>query len=335
MKRFLKAFFVIASIVLIFVLLYFALLINDKPVAPTCTETGLGDGQHLSIVSLTLKEQEVIPALGHDMVHYNAKAATCTEPGYDAYDACERCGYSTCIEIPPLGHNFSSGYFCKRCNLDYASYCIGENLTTLKVSNDNVGYDFYTSQRNTGTYSSMNCGPTCVYMACKWYDESFSASVEEIRDLNVKPLTSDYGWSPDTIKSTLKHYSIDSYYYHIESLSNSYYSDPISDLVKYIDRGDLLIICFKTKDIEDDPNCNTIFGNAYWGGDYGHFVLIKGYWIVDGKLFFEIYDPNLPRNYKSPIDGVGNTRYYDAVELSNSAHDWCEAVVVVPHNTSK
>lgn len=335
MKKFLKAFLVIAFLAAIFALLFFALLIDDKPVAPTCTETGLGDGKHLSIVNFTLKEQEVIPALGHDIVHYNAKAPTCTEPGYDDYDACTRGDYSTYIEIPPLGHDFSDSYFCKRCNLDYATYCIGEELTTMKYTNDNVGYDFYASQKGTGAYATTNCGPACVYMACKWNDENFSDTVEDIRDLYVKPSESDYDWYPDTIKKALAHYSIDAFYYKIESYSTSHYSDPISDLVRYIDDGNLLIICFKPKDVEDDPGCQTIFGNAYWGGDYSHFVLIKGYWIVEGKIFFEAYDPDLPRGYTSPIGGVGNTRYYDSVDITNSAFDFCEDVVVIPRSKTE
>ncbi len=46
-----------------------------------------------------------IPALGHDLVHHEAQAATCTEVGWDAYDTCSRCDYSTYKEIPALGHD--------------------------------------------------------------------------------------------------------------------------------------------------------------------------------------------------------------------------------------
>ena len=48
---------------------------------------------------------EEIPALGHDPVHHDAKAATCTEIGWDAYDICSRCDYTTYAEIPALGHD--------------------------------------------------------------------------------------------------------------------------------------------------------------------------------------------------------------------------------------
>jgi hypothetical protein len=36
-----------------------------------------------------------IPALKHDLEHHEAKAPTCTEKGWDAYDTCSRCDYTT------------------------------------------------------------------------------------------------------------------------------------------------------------------------------------------------------------------------------------------------
>ena len=46
------------------------------------------------------------PALGHDPVHHDAKAQTCTEAGWDAYEACTRCDYTTKVEKPALGHEY-------------------------------------------------------------------------------------------------------------------------------------------------------------------------------------------------------------------------------------
>ena len=47
-----------------------------------------------------------IPALKHDLEHHEAKAPTCTEKGWDAYDTCSRCDYTTRKEIPALNHDF-------------------------------------------------------------------------------------------------------------------------------------------------------------------------------------------------------------------------------------
>lgn len=42
----------------------------------------------------------------HDRVHHDAKAAACTETGWEAYDTCSRCDYTTYEEIAALGHTF-------------------------------------------------------------------------------------------------------------------------------------------------------------------------------------------------------------------------------------
>ena len=43
----------------------------------------------------------------HDLVHHDAKAPTCTEIGWDAYETCQRegCTYTTKVELPALKHN--------------------------------------------------------------------------------------------------------------------------------------------------------------------------------------------------------------------------------------
>ena len=41
----------------------------------------------------------------HDLVHHDAKAPSCTEIGWDAYDTCSRCDYTTRKELPALNHD--------------------------------------------------------------------------------------------------------------------------------------------------------------------------------------------------------------------------------------
>ncbi len=47
---------------------------------------------------------QIAPALGHDEIQHEAKAATCTEIGWNAYVTCSRCNYTTFEEIPATGH---------------------------------------------------------------------------------------------------------------------------------------------------------------------------------------------------------------------------------------
>ena len=43
----------------------------------------------------------------HDLMHHDAKAPTCTEIGWDAYETCQRegCTYTTKVELPALKHD--------------------------------------------------------------------------------------------------------------------------------------------------------------------------------------------------------------------------------------
>ncbi|RHV53801.1 hypothetical protein DXB44_05500 [Faecalibacterium sp. OM04-11BH] len=45
-----------------------------------------------------------LPALNHDFVQHAAKAPTCTEKGWNAYETCSRCDYTTYAEQPALNH---------------------------------------------------------------------------------------------------------------------------------------------------------------------------------------------------------------------------------------
>ena len=72
----------------------------------TCTQEGyyevvifcLDCGQEVS------RTPVVIPAKSHELEHHEAKAVTCTERGWDAYDTCKNCSYTTFVEIPAPGH---------------------------------------------------------------------------------------------------------------------------------------------------------------------------------------------------------------------------------------
>ena len=44
------------------------------------------------------------PALNHDLEQHAAKAPTCTEKGWNAYETCSRCNYNTYAEQPALNH---------------------------------------------------------------------------------------------------------------------------------------------------------------------------------------------------------------------------------------
>ena len=81
--------------------------VRENEVAATCTT----DGSYDEVVYCAdcrkelSREKKTVDALGHDCVYHNAKAATCTEKGWEAYDTCSRCDYTTYKETPAKGHS--------------------------------------------------------------------------------------------------------------------------------------------------------------------------------------------------------------------------------------
>ena len=47
-----------------------------------------------------------LTALNHDLVQHEAQAATCTKIGWNAYETCSRCDHTTYAELPALNHDF-------------------------------------------------------------------------------------------------------------------------------------------------------------------------------------------------------------------------------------
>ena len=59
-----------------------------------------------------------LPALNHDLEQHEAKAPTCTEIGWDAYDTCSRCDYTTYAELPALNHDYQAVTVDPTCEAD-------------------------------------------------------------------------------------------------------------------------------------------------------------------------------------------------------------------------
>ena len=122
----------------------------------------------------------------HDLVHHDAKAPTCTEIGWEEYDTCSRCDYTTKVEIPAPGHDYTEkvvkptcgkgGYTlhtCKKCNDSYKDH---QTKTLLHW------YGEWTSNGD-GTHSA-----TCKRKDCKHVSKTECAIVEFKQDEATRTL---------------------------------------------------------------------------------------------------------------------------------------------------
>ena len=90
---------------------------------PNCEE----DGEHTFICYCGESYSGTITKLGHDTISHSGKAATCTESGWNAYETCGRCSYTTYEEIAinKNNHNYENGV-CTYCQ---AKHSVGLEYT--------------------------------------------------------------------------------------------------------------------------------------------------------------------------------------------------------------
>ena len=124
----------------------------------------------------------------HDLVHHDAKAPTCTEIGWDAYDACQRegCTYTTKVEIPALKHKLvhhdAKAPTCTEIGWNEYDACQREGCDyTTKVEIPAPGHD----------YTEKVVKPTCgkggyTLHTCKKCNDSY-------KDHQTKTLLHWYG----------------------------------------------------------------------------------------------------------------------------------------------
>lgn len=93
-------------------------------------DTGGGDFEdwHDATTIFTMPASDTNVVAGyeeHTLVHHDAKAPTCTEPGWEAYVTCEACAYTTYKEIPATGHTYEDGA-CVDCGEEDPDYVAPE-----------------------------------------------------------------------------------------------------------------------------------------------------------------------------------------------------------------
>ena len=122
-------------------------------VEATCTT----DGSRERVCACGDKQTETINKLGHDVVNHEAKAATCTEVGWNAYETCSRCDYTTKVEIAAKGHtkviDSAVPATCTETGLKEGSHCSVCN-TVLQAQDvvPALGHEYQAVAEKPATY---------------------------------------------------------------------------------------------------------------------------------------------------------------------------------------
>ena len=134
----------------------------------------------------------------HDLVHHDAKAPSCTEIGWDAYDTCSRCDYTTRKELPALNHDL-------RQSVITAPTCTEEGWAYVKCSRCDYFATPLLSALNHDLEQHAAKAPTCTeigwnaYEACSRCDYTTYVELPAQHDLEQHaakaPTCTEIGWN--------------------------------------------------------------------------------------------------------------------------------------------
>ena len=143
-------------------------------IAATCTTGGFTINTCSVCGEKTITAR--VNALGHGLTHHDAQAATCSEIGWEAYDTCSRCDYTTYEEIPATGHTFShvnsapatcteegvkEHYHCSVCGKDFEDENGTKELSTVSIPAASHTEETIPGKAATCTETGLTDGKKC------------------------------------------------------------------------------------------------------------------------------------------------------------------------------
>ena len=145
----------------------------------------------------------------HDLVHHDAKAPTCTEIGWNEYDACQRegCTYTTKVEIPALKHKLvhhdAKAPTCTETGWDEYDTCSRCDYTT-KVEIPALKHDLvhHDAKAPTCTEIGWNEYDACQREGCDYTTKvEIPAPGHDYTEKVVKPTCEKVGYTLHTCKN--------------------------------------------------------------------------------------------------------------------------------------
>ena len=128
------------------------------PSAKAPTCTEIGWDAYDLCVRCGYTTRKELPALNHDLVRHVAQAPTCTEKGW-AYDTCSRCDHTTYAELPALNHDYQTVTVAPTCETDgYTVFTCSRCKDSYTADpTDKLGHQFGAWSPNETGSQSADC----------------------------------------------------------------------------------------------------------------------------------------------------------------------------------
>ena len=140
----------------------------------------------------------------HDLVHHDAKAPSCTEIGWNAYEACSRCNYTTTYqELPALNHALeqheAQAPTCTEIGWDAYETCSRCDYTTRKeLPALNHALEQHEAQAPTCTEIGWDAYETCSRCDYTTRKELPALNHDFVHHEAKAPTCTEKGWAYDT-----------------------------------------------------------------------------------------------------------------------------------------
>ena len=150
----------------------------------------------------------------HALVHPDAKAPTCTGIGWDAYETCSRCDYTTTyVELPALKHTLeqheAQAPTCTEIGWDAYETCSRCDYTTRKeLPALNHALEQHEAQAPTCTEPGWNAYSTCKNCDYNTYQELPVLNHDLVQHDAQAPTCTEPGWN---VYSTCKNCDYNTY----------------------------------------------------------------------------------------------------------------------------
>ena len=137
--------------------------------------------------------------LEHNLIHTDAKEPTCTTAGWDAYDSCTRCGYTTKVEKKALGHDKVS-HVAKAATCTEDGYAAYDTCTRCSYSTYSVisatGHKLtdHAAKAPTCTEIGWNAYKTCSKCDYSTYAEKAALGHDIVSHTSQAPTCTAVGW---------------------------------------------------------------------------------------------------------------------------------------------
>ena len=164
----------------------------------------------------------------HTIVNCEAKAATCTEQGWDAYEYCSVCDYSTLKYIAPNGHDYgewiteipaeceSNGtlghYHCDECGKNFDI----NKIELLSLIIETNGHNTVTDKavEPTCTETGLTEGSHCTECGTVFIEQTVVDALghDEYTYTGTEPTCTEGGWSDSVYCNRCYQYVVESEY---------------------------------------------------------------------------------------------------------------------------